>query len=48
VEQNYQQLKEELGLYHYEGCRWQGGPIFGLFLSKWRAGIDIRAGYGSA
>ena len=25
VEQNYQQLKEELGLDHYEGRGWQGG-----------------------
>ena len=24
VEQNYQQLKEELGLDHYEGRSWQG------------------------
>jgi hypothetical protein len=30
------------------GVSGQGGPIFGLFLSKWRAGIDIQAGYGSA
>jgi SRSO17 transposase len=26
VEQNYQQLKEELGLDHYEGRGWQGWP----------------------
>jgi SRSO17 transposase len=25
VEQNYQQLKEELGLDHYEGRSWQEG-----------------------
>jgi hypothetical protein len=30
------------------GVAGQGGPIFGLFLSKWLAGIDIQAGYGSA
>jgi hypothetical protein len=24
-----------------------GGPILSLFLSKWRAGVDIQAGYGS-
>lgn len=30
------------------GVSGQGGPIFSFFLSKWRAGIDIQAGYGSA
>ena len=30
------------------GVSGQGGPIFSFFLSKWRAGIDMQAGYGSA
>ena len=30
------------------GVAGQGGPILGFFLSKWRAGIDMQAGYGSA
>jgi hypothetical protein len=30
------------------GVAGQGGPILSLFLSKWRAGIDIQSGYGSA
>ena len=30
------------------GVDGQGGPILSLYLSKWRAGMDIQAGYGSA
>ena len=30
------------------GVAGQGGPMFGLFLSKWLAGFDMQAGYGSA
>jgi hypothetical protein len=30
------------------GATGQGGPIFGIFLPEWRAGLDIQAGYGSA
>jgi len=30
------------------GVSGQGGPIFSFFVSKWRAGIDMQAGYGSA
>ena len=30
------------------GVAGQGGPIFGVFFPKWRAGFDLQSGYGSA
>ena len=30
------------------GVAGQGGPIFGVFFPKWRAGFDLQTGYGSA
>jgi len=30
------------------GVAGQGGPIFGLYLRRWKMGLDIQSGYGSA